>query len=386
MLSFDQIAALMEDREGPAVSIFMPTHIAGPGIRQDPIRLKNLLTRARDRLEARGSSSATAEELLQPAKALLEDEHFWRHQGAGLALYCGPATFHAFRLPIEVEEQCAVGQRFRIRPLLPLLMANAAFLVLALQLENVRLFEATRFALRELEAEELPDDIRELTRWVDFQDNVHFHGTGPTPATHAPATPKYHAQGETPKDYRQVEIDRFVNEVARAADKLVERRRLPLVLAADPQVYGTFLGHAKSARIMPEGIQSNPSALDEESLHRRAWETIEARFSANLDDRLETFHARRGRGEATAVASIDAVLPASQFARIETLFVTSEAQAFGEIGPDGAPRALDPENEPDARDLIELAIKSTLEHGGEVFEVDSERLGEGLEIAANLRF
>src|ERR1700738_3765936 len=43
----DEVAA-MDAR--PAVSIFLPTHIAGREIRQDPIRLKNLLSSAADRL------------------------------------------------------------------------------------------------------------------------------------------------------------------------------------------------------------------------------------------------------------------------------------------------------------------------------------------------
>jgi hypothetical protein len=38
----------------PAVSIMMPTHHAGPEVRQDPIRFKNMLRQIEGELEGRG--------------------------------------------------------------------------------------------------------------------------------------------------------------------------------------------------------------------------------------------------------------------------------------------------------------------------------------------
>jgi hypothetical protein len=59
----------------PAVSIYLPTHLAGREIRQDQIRLKNLLSAAAERLAAT-RRRPEIEDLLTPAEALAGDEEF----------------------------------------------------------------------------------------------------------------------------------------------------------------------------------------------------------------------------------------------------------------------------------------------------------------------
>src|SRR3982750_3567857 len=43
ILSPEDLKSVVTEGHGPAVSIFLPTHRAGPDIQQDSIRLKNLL-------------------------------------------------------------------------------------------------------------------------------------------------------------------------------------------------------------------------------------------------------------------------------------------------------------------------------------------------------
>ena len=52
MFSRSDLDELVAMDARPAVSIHLPTHVAGREIRQDPIRLKNLLSSAADRLAA----------------------------------------------------------------------------------------------------------------------------------------------------------------------------------------------------------------------------------------------------------------------------------------------------------------------------------------------
>ena len=75
----------------PAVSIYLPTHKAGREIRQDSIRLRNLLGEAAKRLGAE-RRPPDVEALLAPARRLVEDEEFWRHQDQGLAIFIAPAS------------------------------------------------------------------------------------------------------------------------------------------------------------------------------------------------------------------------------------------------------------------------------------------------------
>ena len=88
----------------PAVSIYLPTHKAGREIRQDSIRLRNLLGEAAKRLGAE-RRPPDVEALLAPARRLVEDEEFWRHQDQGLAIFIAPGFERVHKLPIEVAEE-----------------------------------------------------------------------------------------------------------------------------------------------------------------------------------------------------------------------------------------------------------------------------------------
>jgi hypothetical protein len=111
-------SAAMDAR--PAVSIYLPTHIAGREIRQDPIRLKNLLSSAADRLAATWRRPEI-EDFLGPAESLVGDEEFWRHQQQGLAAFLAPGFNRIHKLPIPVPEESFLGDHFHIKTLLPLL-------------------------------------------------------------------------------------------------------------------------------------------------------------------------------------------------------------------------------------------------------------------------
>ena len=80
---------------GPSVSLFLPTHHAGPEVQQAPIRLKNLLREATEALQADGVRPPMVHSVLAPLRRLVNDGLFWRYQSDGLALYsrpgwCGP--------------------------------------------------------------------------------------------------------------------------------------------------------------------------------------------------------------------------------------------------------------------------------------------------------
>src|SRR5687767_13326765 len=81
------IQQLLEPQYGLCISIFMPTAIAGPDTAQGPVRLKNLLGAAEQRLADWGTRRSEAATLLDPAAELIDNSEFWRHQGAGLAMW-----------------------------------------------------------------------------------------------------------------------------------------------------------------------------------------------------------------------------------------------------------------------------------------------------------
>src|SRR5437763_12413687 len=99
MLLRNDLDELLAFDRSPAVSIYLPTHSAGREVRQDAIRLRNLLSTAPKRLgtEHRGPETA---ELLDPVRRLVDDEEFWRYQACGLSVFLAPDFHRRHQLPI----------------------------------------------------------------------------------------------------------------------------------------------------------------------------------------------------------------------------------------------------------------------------------------------
>ena len=66
MLFRNDLDELLAYDQYPAVSVYLPTHSAGREVRQDAIRLRNLLSDAAKRLGAAGKRAPEVEAVVQP--------------------------------------------------------------------------------------------------------------------------------------------------------------------------------------------------------------------------------------------------------------------------------------------------------------------------------
>ena len=150
LLSAHDLIRLADERGGTRVSLFLPTHRGGPRTDRNRIRLKNLLATARRALLAERGRAGEVDAVLDPAQQFLDEMRSWEQPRDGLALFLGPSGLRRFRIPVRLPELVTVGDRFVVRPLLPLLTAGGRFYVMALSQDEIRLFEGTRFSLDEL--------------------------------------------------------------------------------------------------------------------------------------------------------------------------------------------------------------------------------------------
>src|SRR5215210_7735889 len=78
-LNRETILELINSDPTVAVSIFMPRYSdAGSQARQDPIRLKNLLSQAEDELRGLDLPLREAEAILEPLRVEIDDAGFWK--------------------------------------------------------------------------------------------------------------------------------------------------------------------------------------------------------------------------------------------------------------------------------------------------------------------
>ena len=161
ILKREDVKKLLAKSGDLCVSIYMPTHRTGREQQQDPIRLKNLLTRAEEELKAYDMRTPEAQAILNPAENLLSDPDFWQHQSDGLAIFLADGFALNFRLPQSFDELLRINRRFHTKPVLPLLSHDNQFYILSLSKKGVDLHQATRFAIDQIELSGIPTSVEE---------------------------------------------------------------------------------------------------------------------------------------------------------------------------------------------------------------------------------
>jgi hypothetical protein len=379
----------------------MPTHRAGQEIQQDPIRLKNLLTEAEERLLAAGLRRSEVEERLAPARALVQNVDFWQHQAEGLAILIGRDLFRTYRLPrLSTDESASeltpefgplvfVGERFHVKPLLPVLSGGGHFYLLALSLGQVRLYEGARWDIEEVDLAEGPESLQEALRYDDPERQLQFHtstrepgGVGQRPAT-------FHGQGI--EDDEKENILRFFHRLDAALQPALADGE-PLLLAGVEYLLPLYREANSYAHLVEEAVEVDPEALGSQELHERAWRILEPRFAAGQREAAARYEALAGAGSERASDALEQVVPAAYRARVDALFLAAGMQRWGAFDADAntvhvrggeAPGA---KGAPGEEDLLDFAAIHTLLNGGDVYLVAPGEAPGGGDLAALFRY
>jgi hypothetical protein len=386
MFNVEDLRALAAMQTAPAVSIYLPTHMAGRETRQDPIRLRNLLHRAIEELQAMGLRRPDADTLLAPATSLLDTERFWRHQQQGLALLAARGFFRCERLPIEVDEAVVVGRRLHLKPLLPLAASGQRFAVLALSVRRARLFMAARFGCAELDVD-FPFGVGQITAETEYDNERDAAPQARPRSAGNVGMPASHNAGESPEEQRKAQLIQYLRRVLDVLDKKLRDDPAPVVLVAQPEIQGHARALAKHRDFLEGGVEADPEALDPDELHRRAWELARPVLGAHRRHERERFAALLGAGDAKALTAPRDVVIAARDGRIDTLLLAEGEALWGRVADDDEVIEAHGRQGVADEDLLDLAAVRTLEHGGRIEILPKEDMPPTAELmAAILRF
>ncbi len=382
LLSRSDIMRLATDGRPPHVSLYMTTHRAGRETAQDPIRFKNLVSRAESELATAGYPSRVAADTLAPARRLLEDPFFWQHASDGLAVLLAGGEMDVFRIPIPFEELIVVGERGHLKPLLPTLTGDGAFFVLALSQGSVRLFAGSRDGIRELDLADIPTSLRDAVGYDYEQRSLQFH-TGAGAGRGGLRRAMFHGHGEG-ADEEESEVVEFFRQVDAGARALIGGSSSPIVLAGVGWETALYRGLTQLHGVLAEGIEGNPDRMSAEELHARAWALAQPLFEAARRDAAERYLAIAG--SSLAGDRVEHVLPAAAEGRVESLFVALGRQAWGRWVPATLEVEVHETRQPGDQDLLDAAALAALAGGASVFAVEPAEVPGGGTLAAVLRF
>lgn len=385
LLSRQELESLAHPRQHPCVSIYMPAHPAGPDIRQDPIRFKNLLKQARERLVETGFSAQEAEQYLQPA-AELDRSEFWRHQQNGLVVFVAEGFLRYYRVPLPLRESVIVSNAFHLKPILPLLTDDTRLYILALSQKQVRLLEATRERVNEIDlsnVSEVPQSLVDLLQYEVPERQVEHSSTG---SAKQPGQQGqfYHGHGESWRDKKD-EIRRFCDRLDSGLNDFFESDRAPLVLAGVDSTVAIFREATSYANIMDESISGNADRAHPTELHERAWSIVAPHLAQAREVAAERYREIAAHHPEQTANDIQAIVRAAHDGRIDTLFAASGYPLWGQLDPSNRGVSLHDDSQADDADLSNLALLHTLLNGGNAFITDYDAVPNGT-VAAILRY
>lgn len=368
LLTVTDVRTLAADTSGPRISIYLPTHRRGADVRQNPLRLRNLLDRTVEQLTEQGVDNGSIDQLLAPARALLDDSDFWQHQADGLAVFASPDVQLRFRTAQSFPESATVAATYHVTPLSPLLSGDGLFHIVALSQNSVRVFEASRFTLRELDTGPMPTSIAEALAFEDPERQLQVRAVGGGDAA-------FHGHGAG-EEYDKAEVERYLRAVEHGLHELLGVTGRPLVLACVGYYVPIFRAVNHRFDVVESAVEGNPEHVHPFDLHRAAWECVAGRFSASATRAWERYLSSVGTGN--AVNDLAEVADRAGEGRIDTLFVNGDL-LDRELarGPHGSYHDVE---------LLDRAILGTIGASGEVVCCAPGELPPETAAAALLRY
>ncbi|MCH2339137.1 hypothetical protein ACGFZ7_00925 [Pseudomonas sp. NPDC047963] len=385
LLDRETMSQLLAKREAPCLSLYQPTHRSFPERQQDPIRFKHLVRELEDSLKQQGRGDQ-AKALLKPFHDLIDDPDFWNSNRDGLAVFAAADYFEVFRLQRSVPELAVANDRMHLKPLLRIAQSADRYQILAITLDSVRLFEGNRDGVDEVQlGEGVPNTVeealgRELTEkgQTGFPQGYSRAGERGDPM-----------QVESGGAGRQDEIDRdrerFFREVDRAILEHHSRKsRLPLILAALPEHQFHFRKLSHNEFLLPEGIENDASLLSHDELRQKSWMVMQPRYIKRLEGFINQYGESRGQGLATD--QLEQIGQATLEGRVATLLVEAERRIPGIVDKQQGKAVAVEADSATTPDLLDELTIWTLEQGGEVIAVPTERMPTESGAAAIYRY
>lgn len=373
ILDTPTLTRLAEQRGGTRISLFLPTHRGGPQTDRNRIRLKNLLRLTQGVLRTDGMRTEQIDAVLAPAHHLLDRLDLRGRSSDGLALFLGPDESHHFRVPLRLPDLAVIGDRFVVRPLLPLLTADGHFYVMTLSQDEIHLLRGTRFGLEEMELEGLS-----LSMWLTMprgQPQVHAFladrgGTG--------ARAVFHGGDDDSKSF----VFRHFQRVDHAVRELFGDGQAPLVLAGVRFLQAMYHQTNTYPHLLNAGVDGSPREMGIAELHRRVWPLVEPVLRSRETAAAAEYRTLQGTGR-TSNEPAD-VLTAARQGRVETLFLSTDMPDW--LTPVAAEPLVRLDGALAAGADLDLAAVSTLRHAGNVYAVTASRMPGTNPLAAILRY
>lgn len=367
MINEQEFKKLASFKNETCVSIFIPTQRAGKEVLEEKNKkhLHSKWVQIRKELKEANVNEGAINRIGQPIEALLEDRDFWRHQSDGLAIFSSEDFFESYTVPVNFEAYHYISSEFYVKPLVPAMTGDGKFNILAIQLNEVKFYEASKFSITPLEIDDLTPSRLEDRVGYDYKDkSLQFHTQG-----EGGEKTQFHGHGGGERD-EKVEIKQFFRAVDQGIKEYLHKENLPLLIFCQDHLFPIYKEANTYKHLFDKVIPGNPNDTDILGIHQKALEVFEPYLNENRDKKIEKYKDLSSTANTTSALSD--IIPAVYQGKVDTLFIENRAEVWGKYNEDNMKVDFSDNNENGNISLLNLAARKTVEMGGKVYLVEHE--------------
>lgn len=279
-----------------------------------------------------------------------------------------------------------MANSFHIKPLLPMLATEGQFYVLAINLNGIRLYLATRDTVQEMELTGLPTSMEEAL-WMDESERqVNFHITGSSTGRGRGGGRQAIFHGQGIEEDEKKNILRFFHYFDQSLNAFLKDKTILMIPAGVEYLLPLYREANTYDHLLKEALVGAPEKLSVQELHQRSWQVIEPIFKERQYQAVEQFNELHGQRSGLTTTDLEIAVKAAKFGQVGTLFVPVGVQKWGRYDSENNQVLEESEPSPANEDLLDLAAMHTLLNSGQVYAVRPEELPGGGDIAAILRY
>lgn len=375
IFSDKHLQELLGEQESPCLSLYMPTHRTHPDNAADPILYRNLVKDLKSSFHQQYGKEE-GDPIFNQFDALAEDKDFWNYALDGLAIFATPKLFKVFRLQRPVTELTIVADSLHTKPLQKYVQSADRFQVLALNLDEVQLYEGNRYQLDKIELEvEVPETMEEALgdELTDNHLNTAFStGNGSNKVANEGTGNVVHGYIDKGEEHNK-DAERFFRAVDRAIlEQYSKPSGLPIILAALPEHHNLFHQISHNKQLVKGGLKVNAAPLSSEELKNTAWTAFEPTYLKRLDELVERYRVASSRGLGSE--KIEQIAKDTIEGKVDTLLVEEERIIPGKISHEDGSVFYEDLNNPQVDDLLDDLAELVRNFGGQSVVIPADKM------------
>lgn len=370
---------IIYEREGPCISIYLPTHRHSAGRQQDKITFKNQIQKV-ERSLAEEYSQNEIKEFLAPLYEIERDNYFWGHAQDGIVVLMNKNDCVVYNLSRELKELTVVSDSFHIKPLIRVFQSADKYYVLGINRKTFKLFYGNRYGLNEIEFDDDVDVKIEDVLGDQYTDayltNASYGGVG--------NNTMYHGHGS-----KKDEIDKDIERYFRYVDRFIisnysNPARAPLVLVTLDEYQGAFRKLSHNRWLLDEGIVKDFESQTIEDLKEESWKIVENIYLERTRILVDRYEAEKAKDLASD--DLEHIVARSVENRIGMMLIESDKILPGKINMETGKIEESKLENVDTDDLLDDLAEIVFSSGAEVVVLPKERMPTDTGVAAVYRY